>query len=248
MLSFDIIGQLPCPVLFGNSLPLSDLAKANQRLLQEALALHSAGCSHLILDVYHAFEAAPGYADQREWLHVSHITHMLRQALPSVKLGLRVAFGEMEKACALVALGQVHFLCGHTYLQHEDVVHLEGLLRQYQLLDSPVWVQQVMCNSPSEWLHQNGEHPPYVKAYAMLDCTTVFDENDIPPHKLWWIADTASPYLPTTCQGLILTAIDDDQPFQRALQHPSWHHPWPHSSDTLDPKSIEAALKRWKLK
>lgn len=243
----QFVGHLHCPALLGSSLSVQDAQKVMQRLTQEALALSSAGCNHLILDVYHAFEAAPGYNDQREWLHLSTLCHQLGQALPHVQLGLRVAFGEMEKACVLLTLGVVQFLCGHTYLKNEDVVHLEALLRQFDLLTQPVWVQQIMCNSPSEWLDQQGQHPPYLKAYVCFDAG-VEPATESPHFPLWLLMPATGQALPPQTCGLVLAPVDADQesPFQRDTQQPSWQQPWPYSTNTLDPKRVEAYLKPWK--
>jgi hypothetical protein len=266
--TLPIIGQLTLPALLGgsSSIAMPEVEAIAQRLLQEATAWDSsAGVSDLGLKVQpSALSLATGVSTCLSSVETAHLTvllHALKEAT-TLKLGLHIEPHNVATAVALWQLGLVEWVVLAPF--HQSVLHpqfgflspypLEALCQQWKIaetahhwlvVDVQHWSLEALVH---HWHYLQGHH--WVKAL----CLSVKQAEALHEKALWlpentvpcWVIDAPTAWLDANAAWLFLP--ENHSPIglclnQLVLRPLQSAEPWPYSTDTTDPKRIEAYQK-----
>jgi hypothetical protein len=265
-----IIGKLTLPALLGGNAQIGypELLVIAQRLLQEATAWDSsADVTALMLQVKASqFSVETGTSGLFSSVEVAHLTTLLHELKETVslELGLQLEPNNVSTPIALWQLGLVKWVVLASF--HQGVLHpqfgflspypLETLFQAWKIPDSTThWlvVDAQYWNTEAVLHHwQYLQNHPWVKAI----CITMQQAEMLHQKGLWlaenslpcWVLDAPTHWLESNADWLLpkhplvsTMGIIMHQSVLRPLQSAEV---WPYSTDTTDPKRIEAYLKQ----
>jgi hypothetical protein len=266
--TLPIIGQLTLPALLGgaSTIALPEVEAIAQRLLQEATAWDSsAGVTDLLLKVQPSgFSLALGQSIGLSSVETAHLTVLLEELkeTTSLHLGLHIEPTDFATALALWQLGKVQWVALAPF--HQSILHphfgflspypIETLCQQWKIpetahhwlvVDVQYWSLEALLH---HWHYLQQHH--WVKALlisvkqaeALHEKALWLAENPVP----CWVMDAPTAWLEAHASWLL--AAQNPPPLglclnQLTLRPLQSTEPWPYSTDTTDPKRIEAYQK-----
>jgi hypothetical protein len=267
--SVGLIGTIGIPSLLGDTptLGVPVLPAITQRLLQETSAWNSIPTAEaLLLQVQTTgFSATTGVTPQLSAVEAAHLTHLLQtvRTLNHKTLGLHLEPTNISTAVALWQLGLVDWVMIAPF--HQSVLHpvfgflqpypLEALCQQWQIpltAQQPAWL---VINLHHWRLDAIVHHWHYLMAHPWIKAVQLTPKQASYLHEqgVWhqaistptspaiWLLDAPIAWLAENTSWLFSTNITVQlclhQLALRPLQTTDF---WPYTTDTTDPRRIEA--------
>ena len=267
--TMPLIGQLTLPLLLGNN-PLVRMPEVSiiaNRLIQEATAWDSsAGVTDLFLTVQPAgFNLPAGtqpFLSSVETAHLTQLLHELKETT-ALTIGLQIEPNDVATAVALWQLGLVQWVMLAPF--HQSILHPHfGFLSPYPL--ETLMKQWAIPETLTDWLVVNCQHWSlealvhhwqYLQAHAWVKALYLSHEQAeaLQEKGLWqtenakpcWLADASITWLDANMAWLVPSQATPNIALclhQLTLRPVQSAEPWPYSTDTTDPKRIEAYHKQ----